>query len=68
VEKPVSREIRLSGPDISEAEIAAVTAVLRTPNLSLGPKVGEFEQTFRQRLKVKHAIAASSGTAALHLL
>ncbi|MFQ5807864.1 MAG: DegT/DnrJ/EryC1/StrS family aminotransferase, partial [Phycisphaerae bacterium] len=68
VEKRVSRQIRLSGPDISDAEIEAVTAVLRTPDLSLGPKLDEFEHAFAARLKVKHAIATSSGTAALHLL
>ncbi len=67
-EKPVTRQISLSGPDISEAEIEAVTAVLRTPYLSLGAKLDEFEQTFTDRLGVKHAIATSSGTAALHLL
>lgn len=64
----MSRQISLSGPDISDAEIQAVTAVLRTPHLSLGPKVDEFERTFTARLGVKHAIATSSGTAALHLL
>jgi len=37
-------EIPLSRPDITEAEIEAVCEVLRTPNLSLGPKLGEFEQ------------------------
>ena len=60
--------ISLSGPDISELEIQAVNAVLRTPNLSLGPKVAEFERTFTERLGVKHAIATSSGTTALHVL
>ena len=64
----MNQQISLSGPDISEAEIAAVTAVLRTPNLSLGPKLREFEQAFCDRLKAKHAIATSSGTAALHML
>jgi perosamine synthetase len=58
----------LSGPDISDAEIEAVTAVLRTPYLSLGAKLTEFEQAFTERLGLRHAIATSSGTAALHLL
>lgn len=61
-------QIALSSPDISETEIEAVTAVLRTPYLSLGAKLGEFEKTFTDRLGVKHAVATSSGTAALHLL
>jgi len=64
----VSQPIALSGPDITEAEIEAVTAVLRTPQLSLGPRVPEFEAQFCQRLGVKHAIACSSGTAGLHLI
>ena len=33
-------KVNLSRPDITEAEIEAVCQVLRTPNLSLGPKVG----------------------------
>jgi perosamine synthetase len=64
----VTHPIALSRPDISEAEIAAVTAVLRTPYLSLGAKLDEFERAFTDRLGVKHAIATSSGTTALHLL
>jgi perosamine synthetase len=64
----VNQPISLSGPDIGEAEIAAVEAVLRTPQLSLGPRLAEFEQAFVERLGVKHAIATSSGTAALHAL
>ena len=63
----MDREISLSGPDITEAEIEAVTAVLRTPRLSLGPKLTEFESAMCEQLGVRHAIACNSGTAALHL-
>ncbi|MBI2636156.1 DegT/DnrJ/EryC1/StrS family aminotransferase [Candidatus Peregrinibacteria bacterium] len=59
--------IPLSSPDVSEEDIAAVTAVLRTPRLSLGPKIPEFEQAVAAFTGVKHAVAVSSGTAALHL-
>lgn len=59
--------VHLSGPDITQAEIDAVVAVLRTPRLSLGPKLAEFEQTFCDRLGVRHAVACSSGTVGLHL-
>lgn len=59
--------IPLSSPDISEEDIAAVTAVLRTPRLSLGPTVPEFEQAIAAFTGAKHAVAVSSGTAALHL-
>ena len=64
----MQREITLSAPDITEAEIAAVTQVLRTPRLSLGPKVPEFETAFTRRLGVKHAVACNSGTSGLHLI
>jgi perosamine synthetase len=60
-------KIPLSSPDISEAEIAAVQAVLRTTRLSLGGKLEEFEQSLAAYAGTKHAIALSSGTAALHL-
>jgi perosamine synthetase len=63
----VSREISLSAPDITQAEIDAVVAVLRSDRLSLGPRLGEFEQMFRQRFGVKHAVCCSSGTSGLHV-
>ena len=63
----MQEQISLSGPDISEAEIEAVTQVLRTPHLSLGPKVQEFEAAFTARLGRRHAVACNSGTSALHL-
>ena len=61
-------EVTLSAPDISEAEIDAVVAVLRSGQLSLGPMAPAFEQAFCERLGVRHAVACSSGTAGLHLL
>jgi len=59
--------IPLSAPDITEAEIAAVTAVLRTPRLSLGDELVEFESALAQFVGAEHCAAVSSGTAALHL-
>jgi perosamine synthetase len=59
--------IPLSSPDITEAEIEAVSAVLRTNTLSLGPQLIEFEQALAAYHQTPHAIAVSSGTAALHL-
>lgn len=61
------QHIPLSGPDISEDDIRAVTDVLRTPRLSLGPKLPEFEEKFAAYCGAKHAVAVSSGTAALHI-
>ena len=59
--------IPLSAPDITEAEIHAVADVLRTPNLSLGPKVQEFERAISNYVGTSDAIAVHSGTSALHL-
>jgi perosamine synthetase len=59
--------IPLSAPDITEAEIAAVTAVLRTSRLSLGPQLEEFEQGMAHYIGASHAVAVNSGTSALHL-
>jgi perosamine synthetase len=60
-------ELALSRPDICEADIQSVVGVLRTPFLSLGPKVGEFERAFCDYTGARFATAVSSGTAALHL-
>jgi perosamine synthetase len=60
-------KIPLSAPDIGEPEIAAVNAVLRSPRLSLGAKLVEFETVVADFVGCAHAVAVSSGTAALHL-
>lgn len=60
-------EIPLSAPDITEAEIEAVVSVLRTPRLSLGPKLEEFEHAVAESVGAAHAVGVSSGTAGLHL-
>ncbi|MBN2560645.1 MAG: DegT/DnrJ/EryC1/StrS family aminotransferase [Phycisphaerae bacterium] len=60
--------IKLSGPDITQSEIDAVTEVLRSGWLSLGPRVPEFEEAVARFVGVKHGLAVSSGTAGLHLL
>jgi perosamine synthetase len=59
--------IPLSAPDITDAEIEAVTAVMRSNTLSLGPKLVEFESAIAAFVEVPYAIAVSSGTAGLHL-
>jgi perosamine synthetase len=60
-------EIPLSAPDIGEADIEAVVAVLRSSRLSLGPKMVEFEEAMAGYIGAAHAVAVSSGTAGLHL-
>jgi perosamine synthetase len=51
---------------ISDEDIAAVTEVLRGDWLTQGPTVERFEQTVVEATGARHAIAYSSGTAALH--
>jgi len=51
---------------IDEADIQAVVDVLRSEWLTTGPKVGEFEEAFAQRVGAMHAVSFTSGTAALH--
>jgi perosamine synthetase len=63
----MTARIPLSAPDVTEAEIRAVSAVLRTPHLSLGPELATFESELAAYHGVDHAVAVSSGTAGLHL-
>jgi perosamine synthetase len=60
-------EVPLARPVLGDAEEAAVVEVLRSGQLSLGPRVPAFEAAFAERLGVAHASAVSSGTAGLHL-
>jgi len=61
-------KIPLAKPDISDLEKKMVLRVLNTSELSLGPKVKEFEKKIAKFVGVKHAIAVNSGTSALHLI
>ncbi len=57
----------MSSPDIGGEERRLVDEVLRSGQLSNGPALASFEREFAARLDARHAIAVSSGTAALHL-
>src|ERR1700677_3304976 len=59
--------IPLSSPDITEADIEAVVSVLRTPRLSIGPRMRDFENAVAGYVGVQYGVALSSGTAGLHL-
>ena len=59
--------IPLARPTLGEAEERAVVEVLRSGQLSLGPKLAQFEQAFAARVGAPLACAVSSGTAGLHL-
>ena len=61
-------KIPLSEPDITALERRAVLDVLESSNLSLGPKLAEFEQAMAKYVGVRHAVAVNSGTSGLHLI
>lgn len=52
--------------NIDEDDIATVIETLRSDWLTTGPKLDEFEQAFAASVGTAHAVAVSSGTAALH--
>jgi dTDP-4-amino-4,6-dideoxygalactose transaminase len=53
-------------PAIGPEEIAAVTDTLRSGWLTSGPRAAELEERVAELTGAKHAVALSSGTAALH--
>ncbi len=59
--------IPIARPYITKEDIEETNKVLRSGNLSLGPKVPEFEEKFSKYVGTKYAVAVSSGTTALHL-
>ncbi|MGI9350802.1 MAG: UDP-4-amino-4,6-dideoxy-N-acetyl-beta-L-altrosamine transaminase [Rhizobiaceae bacterium] len=53
--------------DITDEDINAVIQALRSPFLTTGPRVSEFEEVFCDYVGVANAVAVANGTAALHL-
>lgn len=51
---------------IDEVDMAAVNEVLRSPYLTTGPKVAEFEKALCELTGARFAVAISNGTSALH--
>jgi dTDP-4-amino-4,6-dideoxygalactose transaminase len=64
--KNVSK-ITMSSPDLTDVERQAVSDVLNTPFLSMGPQIQAFEKSFIDFTGLGHAIGVNSGTAGLHL-
>src|SRR5882724_11954755 len=52
---------------VGEEEVQAVSEVIRSGWLTMGPKTFEFEKEFAKYVGAQHAVAVSTGTAALHL-
>jgi len=59
--------IPMSSPDLTDSERQAVQEVLNTPNLSMGQRIKDFEQSFCDLTGARHAVGVNSGTAGLHL-
>jgi dTDP-4-amino-4,6-dideoxygalactose transaminase len=62
----VSR-IGVMRPWVGQEEADAVVQVLASGRTAQGPRVGQFEEAFGSAQEAPHAVAVSSGTAALHL-
>ncbi len=66
---PVRKEPYPPWPNYGEEEVQAAVEVLRSGKYARqsGSKVGEFEKAYAKTFGVKHALAVSSGTAAIHV-
>ena len=61
-----TRPLPYGRQSLDDADVDAVVAVLRSDWLTTGPRVAEFEAAFAAAVGAPHAVAVSSGTAALH--
>lgn len=59
--------INIAKPQIGEEEKKAVMEVLDSGMIAQGPRVKAFEEAFAAMCGVKHAVATTSGTTALHV-
>jgi dTDP-4-amino-4,6-dideoxygalactose transaminase len=64
MDKPV---VPLFDVKLRDDEVAAVQETLRSGWLTMGPRTQDFERAFAEHLGVRHVVATSSCTAALHL-
>jgi dTDP-4-amino-4,6-dideoxygalactose transaminase len=60
-------QVPLLKPWLGEEEIQAVSEVIRSGWISLGPRVAEFEQAVADYVGGRTGVATNSGTTALHL-
>jgi perosamine synthetase len=59
--------IPMSSPDLTDAELAAVTRVVQTRYLSIGPQIVALEDAFAAYVGTRYAVGVNSGTSGLHL-
>ena len=64
---PSSNYIPYGRQNISEDDINSVIKALKSPWLTQGPLVEDFEKSVAQKVGARHAVAANSATSALHL-
>jgi dTDP-4-amino-4,6-dideoxygalactose transaminase len=64
---PRSTFLGFQPPALGEDEVTAVAETLRSGWLTTGPKAAELERRFAEYVGAEHAVAVSSGTAAMHL-
>ena len=60
--------IPVARPCVGDDEVAAVAEVVRSGQYVSGRRVKEFEASFAQYVGVDHAVAVSTGTAALYIV
>jgi dTDP-4-amino-4,6-dideoxygalactose transaminase len=63
----MSWRVPLADVRMEQSDIEAVLDCLRSGWLTMGPRTAAFEEAAADHLGVEHAVAVSSGTAALHL-
>ena len=63
----MASEIPLSLPEVTEEDMRHVREALLSGRLSIGPFQDQFEQLLARRCRRRHAVAVSSGTAAIHV-
>ncbi len=59
--------VPMSSPDIGDTEVQAVVETLRTPTLSIGPRLAAFERSAAAIAGVEWGVGVNSGTSGLHL-
>ncbi len=64
---PSELQIPFHRAPVGDEEAQAVSEVIRSGWLTMGPKTFEFEKEFAKYVGAQNAIAVSTGTAALHL-
>jgi perosamine synthetase len=66
-ESPYELHVPFHRASVGEDEVRAVSDVIRSGWMTMGPKTFEFENQFAGYVGAEHAVAVSTGTAALHL-